>query len=205
MSDSSLPSAPALRPRTVRIMVLVPVLVFAALAGLFAFRLRAGDPARVPSALIGQPAPKTDLPPVEGLRGATGQLLPGLDSGVLRQGRVTVVNVWASWCAPCRLEHPLLASLAQDGAVRLVGLNYKDNPENARRFLGVLGNPYAAVGADPSGRAGIEWGVYGVPETFVIGPEGTIRFKQVGPLTDETMPAFLDQVRRAASRKEAAR
>ena len=120
--------------------------------------------------------------------------MPGLSGDDLKGG-VTVVNVWASWCAPCRQEHPLLMDLAKNPAVRVVGINYKDNPENARRFLGALGNPFAAVGGDPSGRAAIDWGVYGVPETFVVGPDGAIRHKHIGPLTPEAMPAFMDKVR----------
>ena len=114
------------------------------------------------------------------------------------RGDVVVVNVWASWCAPCRQEHPLLMELAKDPGIRLVGINYKDNPENARRFLGALGNPFAAVGADPNGRAAIDWGVYGVPETFVIGPDGTIRHKQIGPLTPEAMDGFRAMLRQGS-------
>jgi cytochrome c biogenesis protein CcmG/thiol:disulfide interchange protein DsbE len=123
--------------------------------------------------------------------------VPGLTSEDLK-GRVTVVNVWASWCGPCREEHPFLMELARDPAIRVVGLNYKDNPENARRFLGALGNPFAAVGVDPNGRTAIDWGVYGVPETFVIGPDGTIRHKLIGGLTRETMPAFRAALAQAA-------
>lgn len=186
--------------RGLRLLHVLPLIVFAALAALFLVRLRSGDdPSRLPSALIGRPAPSLDLPALEGLRNAAGEPVPGLPGARLRAGKVTVVNVWASWCAPCRLEHPLLMELARDPSLALVGINYKDGTENARRFLGALGNPFAAVGRDESGRAAIEWGVYGVPETFVLGPDGRIRYKQVGPLTPENLPGFLARVKEAAT------
>ncbi|PZO81880.1 MAG: DsbE family thiol:disulfide interchange protein [Mesorhizobium amorphae] len=157
----------------------MPFAVFAVLAGLFLAQLLSGrDVAAVPSALIGAPAPETVLPPLEGAG------LPGLDPTTFR-GEVTVLNVWASWCAPCRAEHPLLLELSRDTRFRLAGLNYKDQPANASGFLRELGNPFGLIGVDASGRAAIDWGVYGVPETFVVGRDGTIRFKHVGPL-DET-------------------
>ena len=184
------------RPRS-RLIFILPGLVFLALAGLFAVQLVSGrNPAEVPSVLINKPVPTFSLAPLEGLM-ADGKAVPGFSNEDLK-GRVTVVNVWASWCAPCRQEHPALMDLARDGSVRVAGINYKDDPENARRFLGALGNPYAAVGVDPTGRTAIDWGVYGVPETFVIGPDGTIRHKHIGPLLPEHMPAFLDKVREAA-------
>lgn len=192
---SSAPGASATRSRW---LFLLPVLVFAGLAALFAVRLGAGDPSRIPSALIGRPAPALDLPPLDGLRDPSGRTVPGLAGADLRRAGVTVVNVWASWCAPCRIEHPVLMDLAANPGIRLVGIDYKDKDETARRFLGLLGNPFAAVGVDPAGRGGIEWGVYGVPETFVVGPDGTIRHKHVGPLTPEALPGFLAQVRAAA-------
>nr|WP_205800044.1 DsbE family thiol:disulfide interchange protein [Microvirga terricola] len=167
---------------------MLPVAVFVGLAALFVFRLGGGDPSRIPSALIGKPAPAFALPALEGLT-ADGKPVPGFSNEDLK-GRVTVVNVWASWCAPCRQEHPLLVELAKDPSVRLVGINQKDNPDNARRFLGALGNPFAAVGTDSNGRVSIDWGVYGVPETFIVGPDGVIRHKHIGPLTPETLPAF---------------
>ena len=185
--------------RRFRLLYLLPVLVFALLSALFMVRLHSGDPARLPSALIGKVAPSFDLPPLDGLRDAAGRPVPGVSGAELKAGRVTVVNVWASWCAPCRIEHPVLMELSRDPAIRLIGIDYKDKAENARRFLGNFGNPFSAVGADETGRTAIDFGVYGVPETFVIGPDGVIRHKHVGPLTPEAVPGFLERVR-AASR-----
>ncbi len=174
--------APASRRR---LFVLLPLLVFLGLAGLFLSQLLSGrDTSEIPSALIGLPAPQTDLPPLEGTS------LPGLESKDFA-GKVTLVNVFASWCAPCREEHPVLLGLSQDKRFTLAALNYKDQPENARRFLGDLGNPYQAIGVDPAGRAAIDWGVYGVPETFVIGKDGKIAYKHVGPLTPDSVKALL--------------
>lgn len=172
-----------------RIVVLVPLLVFLALAVLFLFRLSSGDPSIIPSALIGHPAPQTSLPPIAGLD-RDGAPVPGLDAASFK-GAVTVVNVWASWCVPCHDEAPLLMQLAKDNRVRLVGINYKDDPSNARRFLGLYGDPFAAAGADESGRAAIEWGVYGVPETFVVGRDAHIAYKLVGPITPENFSSLL--------------
>lgn len=183
----------AAAPPRSRLIFLLPVLVFVALAALFVFRLGDGDPSKIPSALIGKPVPIFKLGPLEGLM-AAGKPVPGFSSEDLK-GQVTVVNVWASWCAPCRQEHPLLVDLAKDPSIRVVGINQKDNPDNARRFLGTLGNPFSAVGVDPNGRASIDWGVYGVPETFVVGPDGTIRYKQIGPLTPENFSAFKEKLR----------
>jgi cytochrome c biogenesis protein CcmG, thiol:disulfide interchange protein DsbE len=176
-------------PRTRRILVLAPLVVFLALAVLFLVGLNSGDPSILPSALIGHEAPRTNLPPIAGLD-RDGAPVPGLDPADFK-GAVTVVNVWASWCVPCHEEAPLLMQLAQDKRVRLVGINYKDDPDNARRFLGRYGNPYAAAGADASGHAGIEWGVYGVPETFVVGRNGRIVYKLVGPITAGNYLALL--------------
>lgn len=172
-----------------RMIVLIPLLVFLGLAALFVLRLGAGDPSRIPSALIGHPAPRIDLPPLAGLE-RDGKSVPGLDSADFN-GQVTVLNVWASWCVPCREEAALLMTLAEDRRVRVVGINYKDQPDNARRFLGRYGNPFAANGTDSNGRAAIEWGVYGVPETFVVGRDGRIAYKLIGPITPDNLDAAL--------------
>jgi cytochrome c biogenesis protein CcmG/thiol:disulfide interchange protein DsbE len=173
-----------------RLVVLVPLAIFVALSALFLVRLmNASDPSLIPSALIGHPAPQTNLPAIAGLD-RDGQQIPGIDSASFK-GAVTVVNVWASWCVPCHDEAPLLMQLARDSRMRLVGINYKDQPDNARRFLGRYGNPFAAAGADESGRAAIEWGVYGVPETFVIGRGARIDYKLVGPITPDNFETVL--------------
>jgi len=176
-----------LRPR--RFIVLVPLILFAGLTALFLIRLNAGDPSLIPSALIGHPAPQTVLPPIDGLK-RDGEPVPGIDPASFA-GTVSVVNVWASWCVPCHDEAPLLMQLAQDRRLRLVGINYKDDADNARRFLGRYGNPFAAAGADQNGRAAIDWGVYGVPETFVIGRDARIAYKLVGPITPENLQSIL--------------
>ncbi len=177
-------------------LFVLPVAAFLVLAALFYTRLGGEDASLIPSALIDKPAPADSLPPLPGLA-REGVPLPGIDPADFR-GQVTLVNVFASWCGPCRQEHPVLEELARQPGIRLVGINYKDEPENARRFLGALGNPYAAVGVDPAGRAAIDWGVYGVPETFVVGPDGRIRFKFVGPLTPAAVSGPLaDAIARA--------
>ncbi|MGH6763350.1 MAG: DsbE family thiol:disulfide interchange protein [Phyllobacterium sp.] len=177
-----------------RLFALLPLLAFLALAAVFTLQLLSGrDNSVVPSALIGKPAPHTLLEPLPGLT-RDGVQLPGLDPAAFK-GQVTLVNVFASWCPPCREEHPTFMELARDGRFGIVGLNYKDTNENALRFLMDLGNPYKAVGVDGNGRAGIEWGVYGPPETFLVGRDGTILFKHIGPVmpnvvTKELMPAI---------------
>jgi cytochrome c biogenesis protein CcmG/thiol:disulfide interchange protein DsbE len=184
------------KPRR-RLLVLLPLLVFLGLAGVFLAQLLSGqDGTEIPSALIGQPAPATQLPPLEGSG------LPGLDSAQFA-GKVTVLNVFASWCAPCRQEHPVLMGLAQDDRYAMAALNYKDKPKNARRFLGDLGNPYRSIGVDDAGRTAIDWGVYGVPETFVIGKDGAIAYKHVGPLTpDSVRTALLPEIEKALARPD---
>ena len=181
------------------LIALLPLVVFLALAAIFLRQLELGGASStIPSALIGKPVPQFELAPLEGLSGPDGSQIAGLSTETLK-GRVTIVNVWASWCGPCRVEHPLLMGLARDFSaradVRLVGINYKDKTENALRFLGALGNPFAAIGVDPAGRAAIDWGVYGVPETFVVDAEGRIAYKHVGPLTQDNFASkFLPEL-----------
>ena len=178
-----------------RLLIALPLLGFMALAALFFRGLESGDPSRLPSALIGRPAPNLSLPALEGLMHENAQV-PGLDPANF-QGRVTLVNVWASWCIPCRSEHPQLERLAADRRFQLVGINYKDSAENARRFLGRYGNPFVAVGVDTGGRAAIEWGVYGVPETFLVGRDGRILYKHVGPIVEGTFPLVQREIEKA--------
>jgi len=191
----SAPTPPDLPRQGRRWLVALPLIGFIALAGLFLVRLHGGDPSKIPSALLGRPAPQTALPALEGLVN-NGVAIPGLDPAAFK-GKVSVVNVWASWCVPCHDEMPLLTALAKDKRLQIVGINYKDSPDNARRFLGRYGNPFSMVGADSNGRGSIEWGVYGVPETFVVGRDGTIVYKMVGPVT----PANLDSVLKVAIEK----
>jgi len=172
-----------------KLIVFLPLALFLALVALFFLRLGGSDPSRVPSALIGRPVPVTPLPPLPGLE-RDGTPLPGITPETF-PGKVTLVNVWASWCVPCHDEAPLLHALAQDKRIQIVGIDYKDQPENARRFIGRYGNPFAAVGADANGRASIDWGVYGVPETFVIDREGRIAYKLVGPISAENLESAL--------------
>ena len=177
-----------------------PLAIFSVLAIVFAFALRTGDPSKLPSALIGKAAPAIELQALEGLADA-GRLVGGFAGADLAQGQVSVVNFWASWCVPCVQEHPVLVALKERTGVRVYGVNYKDQAAAARRFLGRYGNPYFAVGVDGNGRAAIEWGVYGMPETFVINGAGRIVYKHVGPITPETLEARIIPAIRAAERR----
>ena len=176
-------------------LALLPLLLFggfALVAGkmLYDQDVNGLDISAIPSALIGTKAPSLSLPPLEGSN------LPALTDAAIK-GKLTLVNVFASWCIPCRQEHPLLQELAKDSRITVVGINYKDATENARRFLGRYGNPFTAVGVDANGRASIEWGVYGVPETFIVGRDGRIAYKLIGPIT----PANYETVLKAEIEK----
>ncbi|MBX6328027.1 MAG: DsbE family thiol:disulfide interchange protein [Pseudolabrys sp.] len=186
-------------PRRRNIVVALPLLVFVVLAAVLYAGLRDGNPSRLPSALIGKPVPPTDLPPIPGLA-VDGRPVPGVTNATLA-GAVSLVNVWASWCVPCHAEIPFLNALAKDGHVRLVGINYKDAPDDARRFLHRYGNPFVAAGRDESGRTSIDWGVYGVPETFLIGRDGRIVYKLVGPITAQNLQSeLLPRIEKALTR-----
>lgn len=185
-------------PRSRR-LALVPAVVFAALLALFGYALSIGDPAKLPSALIGKPVPHFDLPGIAGLQ-RNGAAVPGLASGDLARGVVSIVNVWASWCLPCREEQPLLASLAVRTGAPLYGLNHKDAAGDATSFLVTFGNPFQRIGVDSDGRVSIDWGVYGVPETFIVDGAGRITFKHVGPITPEIISSeFVPAVAHARS------
>ncbi len=171
-------SAAADRRQSKRFVYFVPIAVFVAIAIAFAWGLTR-DPRMLPSTLIGKAVPHFSLPPVKGRS-------LGLSTDDLR-GEVSLVNVFASWCVECRLEHPLIMQMKAEGVVTIHGLNYKDKPDDAARWLNSLGDPYTRTGADINGRVGIEWGVYGVPETFVVTKEGHIAYKHIGPLSVDVL------------------
>jgi cytochrome c biogenesis protein CcmG/thiol:disulfide interchange protein DsbE len=195
-NDASKDSAPAGGRRW---MAALPLIAFVALAGLFALRLNSGgDPSILPSALIGHAAPAFNLP------GLPDSAKPGLADADLRKGGVTIVNMFASWCGPCRIEHPMLKKLSENAelkalGVRLVGVDYKDDSANAKSFLAAGGDPYAAIGVDSSGRVGIDWGLTGVPETFIVRGDGTIAYKFTGPITEQALrDIVLPEIAKAA-------
>jgi cytochrome c biogenesis protein CcmG/thiol:disulfide interchange protein DsbE len=171
------------------LLMLLPLVLFLGLAALFLVGLGEGDPSKLPSALIGKPVPPTELPPIPGLT-RDSKPVPGITNATFK-GTVTLVNVWASWCVPCHDEVPFLDALGKDKRVRLVGINYKDAPDNARRFLNRYGNPFDASGRDANGRASIDWGVYGVPETYVVTRDARIAYKLVGPITAANLKGTL--------------
>lgn len=183
-------SAPETQPATRRglsryVVALIPLVVFggiAATAGkmLYDQDFHGKDISEIPSALLGTKAPSLNLAPLEGSN------LPALTDAAVK-GKLTLVNVFASWCIPCRQEHPILKQLAADGRLNIVAINYKDKSEKALQFLGELGNPFNAIGIDPNGKAAIDWGVYGVPESYLVGPDGTILYKRVGPFDEISM------------------
>jgi cytochrome c biogenesis protein CcmG, thiol:disulfide interchange protein DsbE len=185
---------PAPQPKKRLSLFAVPLLIFGGLAVLFLFALRTGDPSKLPSALIGKPAPVVALAALDGIAAN------GFATGDLGRGKVSVVNFWASWCAPCVQEHPMLIALAAETKVAVYGINHRDQPDAARKFLARYGNPYSAIGVDANGRAAIEWGVYGMPETFVINGRGEVVYKHVGAITLEILQSKVIPAVRAAEK-----
>lgn len=167
-----------------RLFFLVPVLIFLGLAGLLYAGLFQGPPSELPSPLIGKPAPDIALPALDAQAA-------NFTRAELGQGRPIIINFWASWCAPCRIEHSTLEALAARGGVTLYGVDYKDDPVKARAFLSELGNPFGKINQDREGRVSIDWGVTGVPETFVVDGKGVIRVHYAGPLTDEVLQRLI--------------
>ena len=182
------------RPSATRMILLAaPLVLFGALAAVFYFQLVSGkDTSELPSAFIGKPVPVFDLEPLADLN-ADGKPVPGLKSDDLL-GKISLVNIFASWCVPCRQEHPALMKLAENKELTIVGINYKDLGENARRFLGTLGNPYSRVGVDRKGRTAIEWGFYGIPETLLVDQKGIVRHKIVGPIDPKKFAVLKEKV-----------
>lgn len=168
----------------------LPLCIVAFLGGFFLWGLKDGrDPNAIPSVLISKPVPSFDLPAIPGVDS------PGLSQANLEEaGELLLVNMFASWCGPCRAEHPLLTKLGEDQNIPLMGINYKDKADAAAGWLDELGNPYARIGHDLNGRAGIEWGLTGVPETFLIGPDGTILYREAGPVVGDGMTRLLEAI-----------
>jgi len=180
--------------------IVAPLIIFAAMALMFGLALFGGDPTKLPSALIGKSVPSFDFPAMAGLTAGDAPV-DGVMAKDLAGGQVSVVNFWASWCVPCVREHPYLMALAKRG-VRVVGINYKDPAPGGLRFLRRLGNPYAKVGLDAAGRGAIEWGVYGMPETFVVDGKGRIVHKHVGPINGRQLQEkILPAIKRARQAK----
>ncbi|MDH3475109.1 MAG: DsbE family thiol:disulfide interchange protein [Rhodospirillales bacterium] len=178
---------------TKRLLFLLPALIFVFVAGYFIWGLVSErDPRAVPSALVDKPVPQFDMPPLEG----TG--LPGLATADVTDGTVTLVNVFASWCIPCRAEHPQMLELGEMSSIRLVGINFRDKPEDALAWLEELGNPYQRIGVDARGRTAIEWGSSGVPETFFIDKTGKVRYQHIGPILrrdlEETVLPLIEEL-----------
>jgi cytochrome c biogenesis protein CcmG/thiol:disulfide interchange protein DsbE len=188
MTNTHAPQPDERKPGVLRyLLAALPLLIFVALALIFWSQLNSGrDVSEIPSALIGTKAPKLDLPPLEGAVTPAGQRMPALTDAAVT-GKLTLVNVWASWCVPCRQEHPIILALSKDPRLTVVGINYKDRNDNALRFLGELGNPFSAIGVDPNGKAAIDWGVYGIPESYLVGADGTILYKRVGPFDEKSL------------------
>lgn len=198
MSETEGPVSAPSKGRSRYVLALLPLAIFggfAFVAGkmLYDQDVNGLDVSAIPSALIGTKAPALAMSPLEG------SSTPALTDAAVK-GKLTLVNVFASWCIPCRQEHPVLKGLSKDTRINVVGINYKDKNDNALRFLGELGNPYAAIGVDPNGKAAIDWGVYGIPETYLVDANGTIVYKKVGPIDAQSLETgLLPAIEKAAS------
>ncbi len=177
------------------VIAFLPFITFILLSGIFWMQLNSGkDPSVLPSALIGKRAPALDMPALEGSN------TPALTDAAIK-GKLTLVNVWASWCVPCRQEASELVALSHDPRIQLVGINYKDKTDNALSFLAELGNPFSAIGVDPNGKAAIDWGVYGVPESYLVDENGTIIYKKVGPFDpNSVLGELIPEIEKAAGK-----
>ncbi len=183
-----------MRKVTKGLLFLLPTLIFlAAGVGFFLGLDSDRDPSTIPSPLVDHNAPELTLPPVAGLG------LPGIEPEMVKGSPVTVVNLWASWCAPCQIEHPQLMTLAKEPGVRMLGIDYRDKADKAVNFLQQLGNPFEAVGFDELGRGGIDWGITGVPETFFLDSEGRVHHRHTGPIDADTLKnSILPRIREIA-------
>ena len=200
MSETEGPVPVPSKGRSRYVLALLPLVIFggfAFVAGkmLYDQDVNGLDVSAIPSALIGTKAPALAMSRLEG------SSTPALTDAAVK-GKLTLVNVFASWCIPCRQEHPVLKGLSKDTRINVVGINYKDKNDNALRFLGELGNPYAAIGVDPNGKAAIDWGVYGIPETYLVDATGTIVYKKVGPIDAQSLETgLLPAIEKAASKR----
>jgi len=204
MSTTASPEETPVKKKKSKAVLLLPLVLVVALLGLMFVSLQSGDPSRLPSALIGKPVPEFNLAAIPRLENESGAPVPGFSSAALKSGKVSLLNVWASWCVPCLAEHPQLVELAKQG-VSLYGINYKgDTSEAARRFLTRHGNPFLAVGVDETGMTAIDLGVYGVPETFVIDGSGKIVLRYPGPLTPEIVAQKIKPAMEQAEKENSA-
>ncbi len=196
------------QPR-LKLAVILPLLVFALVAAFFVWGLIKGDPRKIPSVLIGKPVPQFSLPALKDAVRFDGRPVPALASDHLKGGDIKMVNFFASWCVACRDEHPFIMQLARQNVMPIFGIAYKDAPEKSLAWLNDLGNPYERIGVDLKGRVGIDFGVYGIPETFFINADGVIIYKFIGPLSPKSwqevvLPSLEKARKEYAARKAAA-
>jgi cytochrome c biogenesis protein CcmG, thiol:disulfide interchange protein DsbE len=190
-----------LKNKSNTLIFLIPLISVGMLSIVFLFRLFSGDTTKLPSVLIAKPVPEFNLSGIPNLN-QNGVIVPGFSSNDLKSGKVSIVNMFASWCPECRQEHDILLKLGKDERINLFGFDYKDEPEKARKFLESFGNPYKAVGVDRKGAAAIDWGLYGVPETFIISGDGRILYKKVGPMSEETLKSeIMPEIEKALAKK----